>query len=68
MQRYVIPSDKDGYTDTFVEEQQAQTFVSEQHRWEDSKIDHAVMKFGSKDAQKKYQVCCNTNRDKLLNI
>ncbi|XP_065644374.1 pre-mRNA-splicing factor ATP-dependent RNA helicase DHX16 [Hydra vulgaris] len=56
LQRYVIPSDKDGYTDTFVEEPQvAQTFVSEQHRWEDSKIDHAVMKFGSKDAQKKYQ-------------
>jgi len=55
VQRYVIPSDKDGYVDTFTDEPVADgNFVTEQHRWEDSKLGYAVMKFGSKDAKKKH--------------
>ena len=57
VQRYVIPSDKDGYVDTFEEENTGEgNFVTEQHKWEDAKIDYAVMKFGSKDAKQKHQV------------
>lgn len=53
VQRYVIPSDKDGYVDTFEDNEVADgNFVTEQHRWEDSKLDYAVMKFGAKDAKK----------------
>ena len=54
VQRYVIPSDKDGLIDTFEEEPITEgNFVSEQHKWEDSKLHYAVMKFGSKDAKSK---------------
>jgi len=48
-----MPSDKDGYTDTFEDKTVTDgSFVTEQHRWEDSKLDYAVMKFGAKDAKK----------------
>ena len=48
-----MPSDKDGYTDTFDDKTVTDgSFVTEQHRWEDSKLDYAVMKFGAKDAKK----------------
>lgn len=51
-QRYVIPSDKDGYVDTFQDnEVNDGSFVTEQHRWEDAKLGYAVMKFGAKDAK-----------------
>uniref|UniRef100_A0A7M5UD86 RNA helicase n=2 Tax=Clytia hemisphaerica TaxID=252671 RepID=A0A7M5UD86_9CNID len=54
VQRYVMPSDKDGYVDTFEDKTVTDgSFVSEQHRWEDSKLDTAVMRFGAKDAKQK---------------
>jgi len=53
-QRYVMPSDKDGLVDTFQDEVVTDnSFVSEQHRWEASKLEKAVMKFGAKDAKAK---------------
>ena len=56
VKRYIIPSDKDGLVDNFEEEQITEgNFVSEQHRWEDAKLDYAVMKFGSKDAKSKHK-------------
>lgn len=56
VQRYVIPSDKDGYVDTFEDDAPTDgNFVTEQHRWEDAKLDYAVMKFGSKDAKRKHE-------------
>ena len=52
-----MPSDKDGYVDTYKDEEITEgNFVTEQHRWEDSKLGFAVMKFGAKDAKKKQTV------------
>ena len=51
-QRYVIPSDKDGYVDTFQDNEVTDgSFITEQHRWEDAKLGYAVMKFGAKDVK-----------------
>lgn len=56
VQRYAIPSDKTGLVDTFQEEEsKSGQFLSEQHKWEDYKVDHAVMKFGAKDAKAKHK-------------
>ena len=61
-----MPSDKEGYVDTHQDNEVTDgSFVTEQRRWEDSKLDHAVMKFGAKDAKK---VFCNTKDFKLQKL
>ena len=55
VKRYVMPDADQQYVDTFEEKEVADgNIVTEQHKWEDNKLDYAVMKFGSKDAKAKH--------------
>ena len=54
VKRYVMPKENEQFMDTLEEEDNVEMgFTSNQKKWEENKIDHAVMKFGAKDAKTK---------------